>query len=44
MLKWKHDSVRLVIVLIFTQDGCTLCAERIIDLEIVLDALDVSTR
>jgi hypothetical protein len=31
-------------VLILMQDRCTLCAERSIGLEIVLDALDVTTR
>jgi hypothetical protein len=37
-LKWKLNSVHLEIVLIFTQDRCTLCAEY------VLDAPDVTTR
>ena len=37
-LKWKLDSVCLEIVLILAQDRCTVCAERTIDLEIVLDA------
>ena len=32
------DSVRLEIVLILMQDRCTVCAERTIDSEIVLDA------
>ena len=39
-LKWKLVSVRLEIVLILTQDRCTLCAERTIGSEIVLDAPD----
>ena len=39
-LKWKLDSVYLEIVLIFTQDKCTVCAERTIGSEIVLDAPD----
>jgi hypothetical protein len=37
-LKWKLDSVHLEIVLILTQDRCTVCAECTIGLEIVLDA------
>jgi hypothetical protein len=32
------DSVRLEIVLILTQDGCTVCAERATSAAIVLDA------
>jgi hypothetical protein len=32
------DSVRLEIVLILTQDRCTVCAERTIGSEIILDA------
>ena len=39
-LKWKLDSVYLEIVLIFTQDKCTVCAERTIGSEIILDAPD----
>jgi hypothetical protein len=35
-LKWKLVSVRLEIVLILTQDRCTVCTERTIGLEIVL--------
>jgi hypothetical protein len=35
-----EDSVCLEIVLILTQDRCTVCAERAIGLEIILDALD----
>jgi hypothetical protein len=38
--KWKLDSVRLEIVLIFTQDRCMVCAECTIGLEIILDAAD----
>ena len=34
--KWNLISVRSEIVLILTQDSCTLCAERTIGLEIVL--------
>ena len=39
-LKWKLDLVYLEIVLILTQDKCTVCAERTIGSEIVLDAPD----
>jgi hypothetical protein len=39
-LKWKLVSVRLEIVLLLKQDGCTVCTERTIDMEIVLDAPD----
>jgi hypothetical protein len=37
-LKWKLISVHLKIVLILTQDGCTVCTERIIGSKIILDA------
>ena len=37
-------SVNLEIVLIFTQDRCTVCAERTIGSEIVLDAADGTPR
>ena len=36
--------VRLEIVLIFTQDRCTVCAKHTIGSEIVLDALDGTPR
>ena len=39
-LNWKLILVRLEIVLILTQDRYTVCAERTIDSEIVLDAPD----
>ena len=39
-LNWKLVLVHLEIVLILTQDLCTVCAERTIGLEIVLDAPD----
>ena len=39
-LNWKLVSVRLEIVLILTQDRYTVCVERTIDSEIVLDAAD----
>jgi hypothetical protein len=43
-LKWKLVWVRLEIVLILTQDRCTVCANRNIDTEIVLNAPDGSPR
>ena len=39
-LKWKPISVRLEIVLILTQDRSTVCVERTIGSEIVLDTLN----
>ena len=36
----EASLVHLEIVLILTQDRCTVCAERTIGSEIVLDALD----
>ena len=39
-LKWKLDSVYLEIVLILTQDKCTVYAERTIGSEIVLNLPD----
>jgi hypothetical protein len=36
-LKWKLISVRLDIVLILTQDRCTVCVEHTIRSEIILD-------
>jgi hypothetical protein len=38
------DSVRLEIVLILTQDRCTVCAERTTASEIVLDIQDGTPR
>ena len=38
--KWKLISVRLEILLILTQDRCTVCAEHTIGSEIILDAPD----
>jgi hypothetical protein len=35
---WKLVSILLEIVLILTQDRCTICIERTLDLEIILDA------
>jgi hypothetical protein len=43
-LKWKLVSVHLEIVLILMQDRCTVCAERTIGLEIILDAPDGTLR
>ena len=40
----KLDSVRLEIMLILTQDRCTVCAKRTNGLKIVLDARDGSPR
>ena len=39
-LMWKLILVHLKIVLILTQDRCTVCVERIIGSEIILDASD----
>jgi hypothetical protein len=36
----KAVSVRLEIVLILTQGRCTVCTERTIGLEIIMDTLD----
>jgi hypothetical protein len=38
------DSVRLEIVLILTQDRCTVCAERTTTSKIVLDTPDGTLR
>ena len=43
-LKWKLNSVYWEIVLILTQDRCTVCAERTIGTEVVLDAADYTPR
>jgi hypothetical protein len=43
-LRWKLDSVHLEIVLILTQDWCTICAEHTIGSEIIFDALDRTPR
>ena len=37
-LNWKLDSVCLEIVLILTQDRCTVCAKHTIGSEVILDA------
>jgi hypothetical protein len=41
---WNLVSVHFKIVLILTQDMCTVCAEHTIGSEIVLDAPDGTTR
>jgi hypothetical protein len=43
-LKWKLDLFCLEILLILTQDRCTVCAEHTIGLEIILDAPDGTPR
>jgi hypothetical protein len=43
-LKQKLDSVCLEIVLILTQDGCTVCVEHTTGSEILLDAPDGTPR
>ena len=43
-LKWKLISVCLVIVLILTQDRCTVYVERTIGSDIILDAPDGTPR
>ena len=41
---WNLTSFSLEIVLVSVQDRCTVCAERTIGLEIVLDAPDGTPR
>jgi hypothetical protein len=43
-LKWKLVSVHMEIVLILMQDRCTVCTERTIGSEIILDAPDRTLR
>jgi hypothetical protein len=43
-LKWKLILVRYEIVLILTQDRCTVCAKHAIGSEIILDATGVNPR
>jgi hypothetical protein len=43
-LKWKLDSVRLEIVLVFVQDWCSVCVECTVGLEIVLEGPDGTPR
>ena len=42
--KWKVVTVHFEIVLILTQDRCTVCAKHLIGLEIILDAPDITPR
>jgi hypothetical protein len=39
-LKWKLGSVLLEIVLLLMQDWCTVCVDRTVGSEIVLEATD----
>ena len=39
-IKWKLSSVLSEIVLILTEDRCTVCVEHTIGSEIILDAPD----
>ena len=43
-LKWKLDSVFLEILLILTQNRCTVCIERTIGSDVVLDTPDGTPR
>jgi hypothetical protein len=43
-LMWKLDLDRSKILLILTQDRCTVYAERTIDSEVILDAHDGTHR
>jgi hypothetical protein len=43
-LKWKLHKVHLEIVLLLMYDWCTVCVERTVGLEIVLDAPDGTPR
>ena len=43
-LNWNLISVHVEIVLILTQDRCTVCAKCSIGSEIILDAPDGTTR
>jgi hypothetical protein len=43
-IKWKLVPVCLEIVLILTQNRCTVCAKCIIGLEIIFDAPDGTPR
>ena len=44
MVKWKLISVRFEVVLISTQDWCTICTERAIVSEVMLGAPDGTPR
>jgi hypothetical protein len=41
---WNFVLVRLETVLVSMQDGCTVCTKHTIGIEIVLDALDGTSR
>jgi acyl-CoA hydrolase len=43
-LKWKLISVHFGKVLILMQDSCSVCAERTIGSEIILDVVDGTPR
>jgi hypothetical protein len=43
-LKWKLGLVLFEIVLLLMKDWCTVCVERTVDLEIVLEAPDGTPR
>ena len=43
-IKWKLVSVLSEIVLTWMEDRCTVCVERTIGLEIILDAPDGTPR
>jgi hypothetical protein len=44
VVMWNLISVHLEIVLLLTQGRCTICAERTIGSEIILDAPDRTPR
>ena len=43
-LKWKLVTVRLEVVLILTHDRCTVCVERTLGSDVILDPLDGTPR
>jgi hypothetical protein len=43
-LKWKLGTVHLEVVLLLMHDWCTVCVERTVGLEIVLEAPDGTPR
>jgi hypothetical protein len=44
LVMWNVGSVRLETVLVSVQDRCTVCIKRTIDLEIVLEAPEGTSR
>ena len=40
----ESRSVRLEVVLVLTEERCTVCAKRTVGLEIILDATDGTPR